>query len=249
MKRKIFMGLVGLLSMGVMAVNAEEVEYNGEALQKNVMVGEVEAPVYKATITWGDLTFDSVYNNVTQKREWREKIDCVKISESDSESNSWFESEFNSIKASGWNDEFRLYSDENCEKELNYNEDTEYEDISFGYFDVNKDGEAGLFTITDSSVNGRLIPTLSWTPTRNYDYVKAVFKQNIYDTEKEAMYYHNIDSNKLTEKTSGSGAGALGDTSSVYELKLTLQNDETKEIKDAFAGDKIGTLTITFDNI
>ena len=245
MKRKLFMGLVGLLSMGVMAVNAEEVEYNGTSMNKNVVVGEVEAPVYKATITWGDLTFDNVYNNVTGKREWREKIDCDKIPDGDS----WIKSEFNSIKDSGWDDEFKLYYDEKCEKELNFNEDTEYEDISFGYYATPKDGEAGLFSIVDSSVNGRLIPSLSWTPSKNYDYVKANFKQNFYDTEKEAMYYRNIDSNKLTEITSGAGAGVVGSTTSVYELKLTLQNDETKEIKDAFAGDKIGTVTITFDNI
>ena len=165
MKKNLLMGMVGLGAMAlcITGVKAETLDLtNVSETGQNVTVGEVDVPVYSVDITWGDMTFDYKYNEVTRKYGWREQITCEKLEGGNS-------SHF-------YNSELKLYSDNACEKELDYN-NMSYEDVvnSGAYYSVEKDYSAGTIEIIDNSVNGKVQPSISWSSEQNYDFVDANF--------------------------------------------------------------------------
>ena len=69
MKKNLLVGIIGLSALALFTtnVNAETIDLeNVSETGKSVIVGEVDVPVYSVDITWGDLTYDWKYDDVTK---------------------------------------------------------------------------------------------------------------------------------------------------------------------------------------
>lgn len=275
MKKNLLVGLIGLGVFTVFAANVKAETVNLDNISetgKNVIVGDVTAPVYSVDIEWGDMTFDYKYDDVNEQYYWREKIECEKLV-------AGLESNFN-------NNELDLYYDNACENEMpaeNFDFDTALTIEAYYARTV-----GGMISIHDSSQNGSIIPSISWTSESNYDFVDANFyyegpvnrcasiedefdfnntvnagfklytdsnctlsEENDSPAFESGKYYHldtgagwhKMTGNILTEDMAMSGDPLFTD----YLLKVELVNNPEKTIKTPVKGDNIGTITISID--
>ena len=262
-KRNLLMGIIGCGLLFIQTVKAETVNFpEVTETGKNVVVGEVETPVYSVDITWGNMEFDYVYNEVTGKYEWKSELTCEKLE-------SWDKDTYNL----GWND---IYSDESCTNSATYSSFEEALDSNAykGYDDI-----SSSIVITDNSVRGHVAPKLYWTSESDYDYVIGEFYGDGFECglieEDKFPYYKDfaiysdaacevsvIDQNPVFGNMPYYGPmtsykniqygeilkSTLGDQDhSTYVTYLRLKNDTTKEITTPKSGDTIGRVTIIFE--
>ena len=285
MKKNLLVGIIGLSALALFTtnVNAETIDLeNVSETGKSVIVGEVDVPVYSVDITWGDLTYDWKYDDVTKEYYWREQINCEKL----------YNDEYETLKHGYENRNLNLYWDDNCETELSYGVyDFETAISQNVYYSQDKGG--GTISIVDNSANGEIVPSVSWTSEDKYNFVQGKFQyegpfiyacdeimdaseleylidngREIYTdssctlkstdaelTFEEGKYYYpaaggtgfkDLQTNVLPDEARLQGAGN-GSNIGNYYLKLSLINDESKEVKPPVTGDKIGTVTISID--
>lgn len=172
MKKGLVLGLIGLGSLFTLVggVKAETLDLtNVSTTGQTVTVGEVDAPVYSVDITWGDLTFDYEYNQVTSQYYWRAKKECVKLVADDGGYN----------KISWINNEYDLYLDDQCKNEYNketFNLDFEGAVEAELYYAAPDYEGAGYIQIKDNSTNAQIVPSILWQSESKYDFVDAKFQ-------------------------------------------------------------------------
>lgn len=173
-KRNLLMMIIGCGILLTQIVRAETVDLeNVTRTEQNVVVGEIDVPVYSVDIIWGDMTFDYKYNGYNGKYEWREQIECIKL-----ESDSYYDS-----------DSSRIYMDSNCDERYIPSEYDSLETlIDRGFYEaITKMDElefgwvfAGEIQVHDGShirdnYGGFITPTLTWTSENEYSYVEGDF--------------------------------------------------------------------------
>jgi len=137
-KRNLLMGILGCGLLFTQVAKAETLDLtNVSETGQNVVVGEVETPVYSVDITWGNMEFDYVYNEVTGSFEWKGEQNCVELETHHEES-----------FAKGW---LNVYSDSTCTNSQSYESFEEALDAKayVGY-------ENAYVSIVDNSVRGKV---------------------------------------------------------------------------------------------
>lgn len=265
-KRNLILGLIGCGLLFTQVVKAETLDLtNISETGQNVVVGEVETPVYSVDITWGDMTFDYVYNEATQEFEWQEQITCTKISEQQKD----------------YYQNLKIFTNSTCTSLLVNKDDYTFDDLVYSeyYYSSSSEG-AGQISILDNSENGGIIPSLYWESSEKYNYVNGKFqyigpmcglvsesdfdyvKNNLYtdssctikNTNDNPIYgemsyytfigdgYIDMNYGVIPEGTSGIGNGNY-----YYEARIRLLNDYSKEITTPVKGDTIGRITVSIE--
>ena len=234
--KKILVTLFALLLM-VGVVYADEVNVNGNT-SGQVKVGNVETPVYNATIEWENLTFDwkYLYDGTNYNYGWDYVRQCEKLLTNEDVENEW-------MKAAD------TYTDNTCTVATDHDWDN-IDVTTTDYYAIVS--YAPKITITDTSENGTITPSITWTPVTKYNYTTASF---YYDTLNDGV-------NDLTtsEIPSNGRICAMGDYDDVtqqnvcssdpmneyyYNVSFRLDVDRTKTVTTPTAGDTIGSVTIT----
>lgn len=170
MKKGLVLGLIGLSSLFTLVggVKAETLDLtNVSTTGQTVTVGEVDAPVYSVDITWGDLTYDYKYNQVTSEYYWQSKKVCEKL----------YLDQYGEMEHSYNNKELDIYWDDACENEMEYGIYNDFnEALSHVYFTSDDPNGAGTIQILDNSVNAKIKPSVSWASESDYDFVNGKFE-------------------------------------------------------------------------
>ena len=229
MKNKLLTGLLALVLLMPMGVNAEitreeldSVENGNNSTSVTVTVGEVETPVYEVDIEWDELKFDWKYNSETNKYEWSA------TQTNDETLSAVYENvilimDYSTggeiIPSVKWNSNIKY---QYVEGEFYYYKDIlTCESISEEEFYQNKKYKHVLYT--DSECANRLDSSVN---------------------EYQEGIYMKSGSKKLTTEEIPEKAKIKFDDDNYYLLILTL-NNKTKSTETPTAGDTVGTVTIT----
>ena len=157
MKNKLIKGLFGfglilLMTTGVNAQGITSIEEGNNSASSEVMIGNVEVPVYEAEIIWQDLTFDWAYNEVTKEFEWRKPKVCSQY---------YSKEEVETALQKGE----KVYSDNTCENRTwSYEEGDEK--TYYYIYETNK----SVIGIEDMSQKGEIVPTVTWKSSEKYKF-------------------------------------------------------------------------------
>ncbi len=260
MKNKLIKGLFGLglglsafaLTTGVYAqVGAGDAINGGFELgtigdnNVNVVVGEIDTPVYNVQISWTSMQYNYKYNEETHIYEWVVTNSCKRLY-SDSGQDGYVVTVEDKQNAES------LYDDASCTIEYTGNVEEEivneevYEKIT-----------GGKIVITDASTLGYVIPSITWTSGEGYETVDA----NIYLGRPSVTYDVGaevvVESDGMYYDYSLIGENGINNVQLPYEyninnkyyLKLTLFNkgygDTTTSPVVPTTGDQIGQVTVS----
>ena len=216
-----------IISLAAMpAVNV----FASTAQEQDVTVGEVDSIVYDVDITWGDMSFDWRYNEITEKYEFRPKISCIANVDG---SEAW-----QLLQENG-----NLYTDNQCTT-------PEVGEISSGLH-YQKAISGGKITVTDNSTNGKVTASASFTPTTNYSWVTGHIGSQLmgiaYETPIVPLGYNPAtETFSYTELTNGELADESTPANRILGgyLYLTVDNPTSAQISNITSNDKIGTVTV-----
>lgn len=222
----------------VFSAFATDINITGDS-SKSVTVGEVDAPVYSVDIDWGDLTFDWKYNPFVGEYTFLGKPTCMDIAGKSMGVLSYLA------------DQGNLYaeSDFTCTGSKISAEDLDYSQPTGAYRGMMPGG--ALIELTDSSTNGRIKPSIAFTPEAKYSWVDGVFSTGnaplIYDYETNSFGYGEYGE----EITDGSMSPTMGGFDiAIYDVMMHLEvNDDMGNTEPITTGDKIGTVTINIEPV
>jgi len=147
--------------------NLKELVDGTNSANAEVTIGTVEVPVYDVTIIWQDLTFNWAYDEETKEFGWRKPTVCT-----------FYTSDREEAKE-GLNEGVILYDDSACSNRVYGIEDSSSPegnpatDHNYYYtYETNK----SAIGIEDFTLNGQIVPSISWDANDKYAHVEATFE-------------------------------------------------------------------------
>ena len=185
MKKKLLFSILCLgllLPIGVKAEGAQS---------ETAIVGNVEVPTYSISMSWGDLTFDWVYDSDSNTFGWKPGDHCV---------HNFVYSQEELDKYKG-----RVYTDSECSKPA-----TEELSEEIGNYWVLLEREEAEIVIIDGSTNGKIVPSIEWKPEDKYKETNAEFRyiaksceminsQEVFELAKEKAIYSDANCSSQLE--------------------------------------------------
>lgn len=208
---KTFAGVAALSSLFAVNVHALGVDEGNNSDSTNVVVGEVDTPVYTVGIRWGDFSYHWAYNSETGSYEWKDgKVDrCGGV-----------------VPFSGEGDpspEFKVYTEEEYAEQISAGNifsdstcSTVTSDVTFAeveekkVYTVYKGVSNTEIIIFDESSLGQVVPSIEWNSTDDYDWTTGefVYENATMTCELEtsetyplgyAIYYDSDCNNEVTD--------------------------------------------------
>lgn len=213
---RLFTGVALFASLFAVNVHALGVEEGNNSASENVTVGSVDTPVYSVDITWGDFSYDWVYDSTTSEYKWEntKMTKCGQVMPEDAGSTTGIYASINYTA-----DEYaaevtkgNIYSDTTCSTTI---DSVAYADIMSTPVYSKFEGEAyqGL-VISDNSSLGQVVPSVAWTSGANYDWVTGKFLYNSCDFNCAAVTDETMF-NEMYQLYSDSSCSAAVDKSQV----------------------------------
>ena len=179
MKKKLLFSILCLVLLLPIGVKAEG------AQSQTATVGNVDVPTYSISMSWGDLTFDWVYDSDSNSFGWKPGDHCV-------HNFVYSQEELDKYKD-------RVYTDADCSKPV-----TEEFNAEIGSYWVLLEREEADIVIIDGSTNGKIVPSIVWEPEEKYNETNAEFKyiaqscelinsQKVFDLAKEKAIYSDAN--------------------------------------------------------
>jgi len=208
-----------------------EITVNGDSTQ-NVLVGDVETPVYAVEISWTGLVYDWGYLADIGERGWKIHPTCDSIYVDTSSKFDDYVSNYNG-----------LYSNDTCTTNASFNGNNYY------YY-INKNAKSNI-NIIDLSTGGALTPSIAFAANSSYNYTTMSYKYEGVDGS-----VHTFSGGQLPSEARICGAGDEDPNTgaiicdakykNTYIVYPTLGIDTTKTVTTPTEGATIGTITLTF---
>ena len=189
--KKLIMGIFGLMLLLPISVNADnnfQTITDAETFDTNATVGtDLDNAIYSVSISWDSLEFN--YKIIDGIYKWypKEKTTCKGKTINALE-------EYTALVTEG----YIFYTDNSCTMESNgYAIDT----TEYYYLHDPYDDGSTYIQINDYSVNGRVVPSVEWVSSNDYNFVEGkISYEYLYSTECTSLTEGYIEYVKATDK-------------------------------------------------
>jgi len=198
-----------------------------------VVVGEVDVPVFSVMITWTSMKFNYKYNEETYSYDWVASDSCYRLG-----------NETEGITVEDKQNAYSLYNDDACTVEYTGSVDEIIEDEV-----VYEKVPGGRIVIEDTTELGSITPNVKWTPSQEYDIVRTtitagtnMLNRTVCGATEKGITYCSISGDYNTEPVALSKEHRLDNK---YYLQIHLYNATSKEDFSPNTGDTLGYITIS----
>lgn len=178
MKKKLLMGILGLIMLFPFGTNAEtidSIEEGNNSLNATVTVGEVDVPVYNVEVSWDPLQFNWEYNSETTKYEWNLKlIEVAELCELATKENTI---DLDNLEENEPVPNYHIYPNSKCIFDEAIEETLTYEEIISGNYYIGYGARTlnNVINIKDKSTKSRIYPEIEWKPEEKYGWTTGLF--------------------------------------------------------------------------
>jgi hypothetical protein len=222
--------ICGVASFALAAMPAISTFAVGVGTQShNVVVGEIDEPIYSIDLNWGSMAFDWRYDNETESFDFVQQRGPGQAVSTMPDGYDWINAE----KNKGY-----IFEDEACR--TMYNGEIVNNEL---YYWCPIYLASGVVQITDNSTNGKVKASASFSPETNYNWVSGKF--GLWEKSGNNLVFNESENGAFQQLEDTNWDGTII-THTMINLKLE-KNQNASGAQTVSANDKIGTITINIE--